>query len=130
MVKGQVNHGGNHRKNLVQAVEASLKRLRTTYIDVCNDILTSPRTNSLTSLCHQILYVHMWDATTPPRELMSALNVLVEQGKVLHLAISDTAAWIVAQCNGIADQYGWAKFMMYQGNVNSVKRNRIRHANV
>eukprot|EP00730_Choanoeca_flexa_P014184 TRINITY_DN6109_c0_g1_i4.p1 TRINITY_DN6109_c0_g1~~TRINITY_DN6109_c0_g1_i4.p1 ORF type:complete len:357 (+),score=100.47 TRINITY_DN6109_c0_g1_i4:53-1123(+) len=95
MVKGQVNHGGNHRKNLVQAVEASLKRLRTTYID--------------------ILYVHMWDATTPPRELMSALNVLVEQGKVLHLAISDTAAWIVAQCNGIADQYGWAKFMMYQG---------------
>jgi aryl-alcohol dehydrogenase-like predicted oxidoreductase len=64
-----------------------------------------------------VLYVHFWDYSTPPRELMSALNVLVEQGKVLYLAISDAPAWVVAQCNGVADQYGWAKFCMYQGQL-------------
>src|SRR5574337_674365 len=51
------NGGGNHRKNMVQSVEASLKRLGTDYID--------------------LLWVHAWDSTTPPSEVMRALDDLV-----------------------------------------------------
>ena len=65
-----VNYAGNHKKNLKHSVEASLRRLRTDYID--------------------LLYVHWWDHSTSIPELMQSLNDLVRSGKVLYLAISDT----------------------------------------
>lgn len=73
------NYGGNGTKSLRLSVEASLKKLQTTYID--------------------ILYVHWWDFTTSIPELMLSLNALVDQGKILYLGISDTPAWIVSKAN-------------------------------
>jgi aryl-alcohol dehydrogenase-like predicted oxidoreductase len=91
---GKVNQAGNHRKNLVQSVEASLKRLNTDFID--------------------LFYVHAWDYTVHPEELMRNLEYLVQSGKVLAIGISDTPAWIVSQCNTIAELRGWTPFSAYQ----------------
>lgn len=65
-----LNAGGNHRKSLVAALEASLRRLRTGYVD--------------------ILWRHAWDYLTPPEEVMRALDDQVRLGKPLYSGISDT----------------------------------------
>jgi aryl-alcohol dehydrogenase-like predicted oxidoreductase len=92
--KDDPNGGGNHRKNMVQALEASLKRLGTDYID--------------------LYWLHMWDALTPVEEVMRALDDLVRAGKVLYIGISDTPAWIVSQANTLADWHGWSRFVGLQ----------------
>ena len=86
------NFGGNGSKSLRVSVEASLKKLQTSYIDLV----------SVTRLIvpHYVLtlfqlYVHWWDYTTPIEELMHSLNHLVASGKVLYLGISDSPAWVV-----------------------------------
>jgi len=84
------NFSGNHRKNMVQACEASLERLGTDYID--------------------LYWLHAWDFTTAVDEVMRALDDLVRQGKVLHVGVSDTPAWIVSQANTIAELRGWSRF--------------------
>src|SRR5262249_29767520 len=71
------NAGGAHRKSLVQALDASLRRLRTDYVDV--------------------YWLHIWDAFTPVEEVVRALDDMVRSGKVLYAGISDTPAWIVSQ---------------------------------
>jgi len=91
----KVNYTGNHAKSLKVSVEASLKKLRTSYID--------------------ILYVHWWDWTTSVEEIMNALHNLVLQGKVLYLGISDTPAWIVPKANQYAKDHGMTPFSVYQG---------------
>jgi aryl-alcohol dehydrogenase-like predicted oxidoreductase len=91
---GDANSAGPHRKNLVQSVEASLRRLKTPYID--------------------LLWVHAWDFTTPAVEVMRALDDLVRSGKVLHLGASNTPAWIVAHANAVAEQRGWTPFVSIQ----------------
>jgi aryl-alcohol dehydrogenase-like predicted oxidoreductase len=88
------NGAGNHRKRMMQSVEASLKRLNTDYIDV--------------------LWAHAWDFTTPPEEVMRSFDDLIRQGKVLYIGISDTPAWVVAQCNTIANLRGWTTFIGLQ----------------
>ena len=88
------NGAGNHRKRMVQSVEASLKRLNTDYIDV--------------------LWAHAWDFTTPPEEVMRSFDDLVRAGKVLYIGISDAPAWVVAQCNTIAALRGWTPFIGLQ----------------
>jgi len=90
----RVNIGGNHRKNMIESVEASLKRLNTDYLD--------------------LYYIHAWDYSVSPEELMKNLEYLVASGKVLSLGISDTPAWIVAKCNTIAEERGWTPFSAYQ----------------
>ncbi|MEN9565976.1 MAG: hypothetical protein RLZZ69_1172 [Cyanobacteriota bacterium] len=99
---GDPNAGGNHRKNLVQALEASLKRLKTDYID--------------------IYWLHCWEFRTPIEEVMRALDDLVRAGKVLYLGISDTPAWKVAQANTIADLRGWTPFVAMQVEYNLIER--------
>jgi aryl-alcohol dehydrogenase-like predicted oxidoreductase len=89
-----VNLSGNHRKNMIQAVNASLKRLNVDYID--------------------LLWLHAWDFTTPVEEVMRAFDDLVRSGKVLYIGISDTPAWIVAQANTIASLRGWTPFIGLQ----------------
>lgn len=84
------NFSGNHRKNMVQALDASLKRLGTDYID--------------------LYWLHAWDFTTAVDEVMRALDDLVRMGKVLHIGISDTPAWIVSQANTLAELRGWSRF--------------------
>ncbi len=90
MRQGDPNFSGNHRKNLMQSVHASLKRLQTDYID--------------------LLWVHAWDFTTPVEEVLRGLDDLVRQGTVHYVGISDTPAWVVAQANTIADLRGWSRF--------------------
>ncbi|TVY47646.1 Norsolorinic acid reductase A [Lachnellula occidentalis] len=90
-----INAAGNGSKSLRISLEKSLKKLQTTYIDV--------------------LYVHWWDYTCSIPELMQSLNIMVNQGKVLYLGISDTPAWIVSKANEYARQNGLRQFSVYQG---------------
>lgn len=90
----KVNGAGNHKKNMIQSVNASLKRLDTEFID--------------------LLYLHAWDFTTPEQEVMRSLDDLVRSGKVLHIAVSDTPAWIVSRSNTLAELMGWSSFVAYQ----------------
>ena len=82
------NAGGNQRKNLVQTLESSLRRLGTDYVD--------------------LLWLHMWDGMTPVEEVMRGFDDLVSSGKVLYVALSDTPAWVVSQAVTLADLRGWA----------------------
>lgn len=96
------NGGGNHRKNLVQTIEGSLKRLNTDYID--------------------LLWLHAWDFMTPIEEVMRALDDMVRAGKVLYVGISDTPAWIVSQANTLAMLRGWTPFIGLQVEYNLLQR--------
>jgi aryl-alcohol dehydrogenase-like predicted oxidoreductase len=96
------NAAGNQRKNMVQAVEASLRRLRTDYID--------------------IYWVHIWDQVTPGEEVMRALDDLVRQGKVLYAGISDAPAWWIAQANTLAYLRGWSPFIGLQIEYSLIER--------
>lgn len=91
---GDPNFAGNHRKNMIRSVEESLQRLDTEFID--------------------LFWVHAWDGTTPIEEILRALDDLVRSGKVHHIAISDTPAWVISQGNTIARMRGWAEFMAIQ----------------
>jgi aryl-alcohol dehydrogenase-like predicted oxidoreductase len=88
------NAGGNHRKNMVQAVEASLRRLGTDRID--------------------LYWMHMWDGITPIDEVMRALDDLVRAGKVVHVGASDTPSWTIARGITLAELRGWSPFVGLQ----------------
>jgi len=96
------NAAGNHRKNMMQAVEASLKRLQTDYID--------------------LYWVHLWDQITPVEEVMRGLDDLIRQGKVLHVGISDAPAWWIAQSNTLAQLRGWSPFVGLQIEYSLIER--------
>jgi aryl-alcohol dehydrogenase-like predicted oxidoreductase len=96
------NASGNHRKSLLRALDASLERLRTDYVD--------------------LLWVHIWDFLTPIEEVMRALDDQVRAGKVLYLGISDTPAWIIARANTLAEQRGWTPFVAAQAQYSLVER--------
>ncbi|KAA3598318.1 MAG: aldo/keto reductase [Calditrichaeota bacterium] len=106
MRKGDPNSGGNHRKNILQSVEASLKRLNTDYID--------------------LLWLHAWDFTTPVSEVMRTLNDLVSSGKVLYIGISDSPAWVVSQANTLAELRSWIQFTGLQVEYNLLNRDAER----
>lgn len=89
-----INASGNSRKNMMESVHASLKRLQTDYID--------------------LYWAHAWDPLTPAEELMRGLDDLITQGKVLYIGISDTPAWVVAKANTIAELRGWSQFVGLQ----------------
>lgn len=91
---GKINQAGNHRKNMIQSIDLSLKNLKTDYID--------------------LYYVHAWDFTVKPEELMRNLEYLVSSGKVLSIGVSDTPAYIVSRCNTLAELRGWSSFAAYQ----------------
>ena len=96
------NAGGNHRKNMIQSAEASLKRLQTDYIDV--------------------FWIHMWEGRTPIEEIMRAFDDLVKQGKVLYPAVSDMPAWKMAEANTLAEARGWSPFIATQVHYNLIER--------
>jgi aryl-alcohol dehydrogenase-like predicted oxidoreductase len=99
---GDPNSGGNHRMNLVRSVEQSLRQLGTDRIE--------------------LLHLHAWDDTTPPDEVLRALDDLVRAGKVLYLGICNTPAWRVAQLQTIADLHGWSPFVALQIEYSLVER--------
>lgn len=96
------NTGGNHRKNLVQSLDASLRRLGTDYVD--------------------LLWVHAWDFLTGVDEVMRALDDQVRLGKVLYVGISDTPAWIVSRAQTVAELRGWTPFAGLQVEYSLVQR--------
>ena len=96
------NAAGNHRKNMMQAVDASLGRLQTDYID--------------------LYWVHIWDQMTPVEEVMRGLDDLVGQGKILYAGISDAPAWWIAQANTLAELRGWSRFVGLQIEYSLIQR--------
>jgi hypothetical protein len=86
----------------MRSVEASLKRLRTDYID--------------------LYWLHIWDRMTPPEEVMRAFDDLVRQGKILHAGVSDMAAWAVARANTLAELRGWSPFVGLQIEYSLIER--------
>ncbi len=96
------NAGGNHRRNMVRAVEASLKRLQTDWID--------------------LYWLHAWDYRNSIEEVLRALDDLVSQGKILHVGLSDTPAWIVSEGQSIANMRGWTSVSAIQIHYNLVER--------
>jgi aryl-alcohol dehydrogenase-like predicted oxidoreductase len=94
MRRDDPNFSGNHRKNMVQSLEASLKRLKMDYVD--------------------LYWVHAWDFMTPVEEVMRALDDLVRAGKVLYVGVSDTPAWVVSRANTVAELRGWTPFVGLQ----------------
>jgi aryl-alcohol dehydrogenase-like predicted oxidoreductase len=96
------NAAGNHRKSMMLAVEASLKRLKTDYID--------------------LYWLHIWDQITPIEEVMRAFDDLVRQGKILYAGVSDMPAWLVAKANTLAELRGWSSFVGLQIEYSLIER--------
>jgi aryl-alcohol dehydrogenase-like predicted oxidoreductase len=100
---GNPNAGGNGRKNMVRAVEGSLKRLGTDYID---------------------LYIlHAWDRMTPAEEVIRTFDDLVRAGKVRHIGLSDVPAWYAARMQTIAEWRGYEPLAALQLEYSLAERN-------
>ncbi|MGP4010969.1 aldo/keto reductase [Streptomyces sp. 4N124] len=99
---GDPNSGGSHRKSLFASVEASLRQLNTDYID--------------------LLYLHVWDFTTPVEEILRGMDDLVRQGKILYVAICNAPAWQVSRMQAIADLRGWSPLVALQIEYNLIER--------
>lgn len=96
------NAGGAHRKSLRRAIDASLRRLGTDYLD--------------------LYWVHLWDPCTPVAEVVSALDDVVRSGKVLYVGISDTPAWLVSRAITVAEERGVNPFCAVQVPYSLVER--------
>ncbi|KAG5642304.1 hypothetical protein DXG03_003024 [Asterophora parasitica] len=103
-IKQKVHYTGNNVKSMHISVNASLKKLRTDYID--------------------LLYVHWWDWATSVEEVMRGLHALVLSGKLIARSqgISDTPAWVVAKANQYARDHALTPFVIYQGAWNVMER--------
>ena len=106
MDDGDLNSSGNHRKNLVASLEASLRRLQTDYVD--------------------ILWVHAWDGVTPIEEFMRALDDQVRAGKVGCVGISNAPSWMMAWANATAALRGWSPFVAVQSEYSLLERGAER----
>lgn len=80
------NAGGNGRKNVLRAIEGSLQRLGTDYVD--------------------LYFLHDWDMVTPVEEVLRTFDDLVRSGKVRHVGLSDVPAWYAARYQTLAEQQG------------------------
>jgi aryl-alcohol dehydrogenase-like predicted oxidoreductase len=99
---GNPNSGGNHRLNMIRSVETSLAQLATDRIE--------------------LLYLHAWDFTTQPDEVMRGLDDLVRSGKVLYIGICNTPAWRIAQMQTLAELRGWSPLVALQIEYSQVER--------
>lgn len=89
-----VNQRGSSRKHLIEACEASLKRLNTDYID--------------------ILYMHGFDGNTPVEETLKTLEHLIESGKVRYIGCSNFSGWQLMKSLCVSERYGWSKYIAHQ----------------
>ena len=104
---GDPNSAGNHRKKIVTSIEASLRRLQTDHID--------------------LYYVHNRDVLTGVEELMRALDDQVRLGKILYPAVSDWAAWEIAEASTAARLRDWSPFTAVQLRYNLLDRTPERN---
>jgi aryl-alcohol dehydrogenase-like predicted oxidoreductase len=100
------NMSGLGRKHIVQACEASLRRLGVEAID--------------------LYQVHRFDPAVPIEETLAALDHLVQQGKVRYIGASSTAAWQFARALAKSEQHGWARFTCMQNHYNLLYREEER----
>ena len=96
------NAAGNHRKSMMQAVEGSLRRLKTDYID--------------------LYWLHIWDSITPFDEVMRSFDDLTRQGKILYAGVSNAPAWWIARANTLAELRGWNRFAGLQVEYSLIER--------
>jgi aryl-alcohol dehydrogenase-like predicted oxidoreductase len=96
------NDWGASRYNLMNALDASLRRLRTDHVD--------------------LYQIHLYDSTTPMAETMRALEDMVRSGKVRYIGASQYMAWQLCRCNDLAERYGWARFVTAQAHYNLLER--------
>ena len=99
---GNPTAGGNGRKNIYRAIEGSLKRLGTDYID--------------------LYWMHAWDTMTPVEEVLSTQDALIREGKVRYFGLSDVPAWYAARAHTLAELRGWEKISAFQLEYSLVQR--------
>ncbi len=100
------NHRGLSRKAIMRAIDESLTRLGTDYVD--------------------LYQTHRWDYNTPIEETMEALHDVVKAGKALYIGASSMWAWQFAKANHIAETHGWTKFVSMQNFYNALYREEER----
>jgi len=100
------NRGGLSRKHIVQACEASLRRLGVETID--------------------LYQIHRFDTETPIEETLAALDQLVQQGKVRYLGASSGYAWQLMKALSVSERKGWARFVSMQNHYNLLYREEER----
>jgi 1-deoxyxylulose-5-phosphate synthase len=96
------NDQGMSRYHILNAVEASLYRLKTDHID--------------------LYQIHSWDDSTSIEEMMRALDDLVRSGKVRYIGASNFAAWQLCRSNDIAEMLGWEQFVTVQPHYHMLER--------
>ncbi len=96
------NDVGSSRFHLIKAVEASLKRLNTDYID--------------------LFQLHGFDALTPVEEVLSTLDVLVQQGKIRYIGCSNFSGWHLMKSLATSDRYGWSRYVAHQAYYSLIGR--------
>lgn len=96
------NARGLSRIHLIQAIEKSLRRLQTDYVD--------------------LFYVHCWDGLTSLEETLSTLDLLVKQGKMRYIGASNFTAWQMMKALGISRNCGWEQFICFQIQYNLLTR--------
>jgi aryl-alcohol dehydrogenase-like predicted oxidoreductase len=99
---GNPNAGGNGRKNIYRAIEGSLKRLQTDYID--------------------LYWMHAWDMITPVEEVVASLDTLVQAGKIRYFGFSDVPAWYLARAYTLAEQQGRERIIALQLEYSLIER--------
>jgi aryl-alcohol dehydrogenase-like predicted oxidoreductase len=102
-LQGNPNTGGNGRKNIYRALDASLRRLKTDFID--------------------LYWLHAWDTVTPVEEVVSTLNDLVRNGKIRHYGFSDTPAWYLTRARTLAEKEGKEPLVALQLEYSLIERN-------
>jgi len=102
-LQGNPNTGGNGRKNIYRALDASLRRLKTDFID--------------------LYWLHAWDTVTPVEEVVSTLNDLVRDGKIRHYGFSDTPAWYLTRARTLAEKEGKEPLVALQLEYSLIERN-------
>src|SRR5271154_3017979 len=103
------NERGLSRKHIHHAIDNSLRRLGTDYVD--------------------LYQIHRFDSLTPMEETLEALNDIVRAGKALHIGASSMFAWQFAQMLAISDRHGWARFVTMQNHYNLLYREEEREMN-
>ena len=96
------NDQGASRYHLMNALEASLRRLRTDHVD--------------------LYQIHSFDPSTPLEETMRTLDEMVRSGKVRYIGASNYAAWQICRCNDLAERYGWERFVTVQPHYHLLER--------
>ena len=103
------NQRGLSRKHIMEAIDASLRRLGTDYVD--------------------LYQIHRWDDETPVEETMEALHDVVKSGKARYIGASSMYAWQFVRAQYVADLHGWTRFVSMQNHYNLVYREEDREMN-